>query len=198
MNILTRKFPIAYIGLNPIKLFRFIASVQRLWKDYHTLKKQLIKNKDFKIKRLFLIADDKYDKSGIAKGHYFHQDLFIAQQIFVNKPKKHVDIWSRIDGFVAHVASFRSVEIYDLRPLENQKIHNITFVQCDLMWNCESLYDSTESISCLHTIEHFGLGRYGDVIDADWHIKWLDNLYKIVKKWWKFYFSTPIWPQRIE
>jgi hypothetical protein len=56
----------------------------------------------------------------------------------------------------------------------------------------------TDSISCLHAIEHFGLGRYNDSIDADGHIKGLDTIYHTLKQGGKFYFSTPIGPQRIE
>lgn len=197
-NIFTKKFPIAYIWMNPAKLLRFITSIPRLYKDYIKLKKQLNHNKDFKVERFFLIADDKYDNSGSANGHYFHQDLLVAQKIFEAKPEKHVDIWSRVDWFIAHVASFRKIEIFDIRPLHDKQIHNIHFTQCDLMGDCSHLKDATSSISCLHTIEHFGLGRYGDNIDSNWHLKWLDNLFHILKQWWKFYFSTPIWPQRIE
>jgi hypothetical protein len=59
-------------------------------------------------------------------------------------------------------------------------------------------YECTDSISSLHVIEHFGLGRYGDPIDVDGHIKGLDGIYKMLKYNGKFYFSTPIGPQRIE
>lgn len=197
MNIFTKTFPMAYIGMNPIKLIRFLWSLGWLFKDYINLKKQLKKNNDFEIKRLFLIADDKFDNSGSGKWHYFYQDLFVAQRIFNNNPERHVDIWSRIDGFVAHVASYRSIDVLDIRPLDNP-IDNVNFVQCDLMGDCSLLYNSTASISCLHTIEHFWLWRYGDTIDVNGHLKWLDNIYNILQIWWTFYFSTPIWPQRIE
>jgi len=62
--------------------------------------------------------DDRFDQSGTASGHYFHQDLLVASRIFINNPEKHVDIGSRIDGFVAHVASFREIEVFDIRSLE--------------------------------------------------------------------------------
>jgi SAM-dependent methyltransferase len=197
MNIFIKKFPIAYIGLNPMRLFRFIKSIPRLITDYLHLKKQLIWNNDFKISRMFLIAEDKTDNSGSASWHYFHQDLLVAQQIFQNNPQRHIDIWSRVDWFVTHVASFRKIDVLDIRPLDN-KVENINFIQCDLMWDCIEFYESTDSISCLHTIEHFWLWRYWDTIDANGHIKWLENMYNFLKKWWLFYFSTPIWPQRIE
>jgi SAM-dependent methyltransferase len=50
----------------------------------------------------------------------------------------------------------------------------------------------------LHTIEHFGLGRYGDPIDPDGHTKGLEQLKQMVKPGGVFYLSTPIGPERIE
>jgi hypothetical protein len=47
-------------------------------------------------------------------------------------------------------------------------------------------------------LEHFGLGRYGDPVNYDGYLLGLDNLWKILKKGGKFYFSVPIGPQRIE
>jgi len=110
----------------------------------------------------------------------------------------HVDIGSRVDGFVAHVASFRKIEVFDIRPQTNN-VHNIRFVQADLMGDInESLIDYCDSISCLHALEHFGLGRYGDHVKYDGYLDALSNIYKILKKNGKFYFSVPIGKQRIE
>jgi hypothetical protein len=55
-----------------------------------------------------------------------------------------------------------------------------------------------DSISSLHAIEHFWLGRYGDRIDINGYIKGLNTIYWMLKKWGIFYFSVPIGPQRIE
>lgn len=87
----------------------------------------------------------------------------LFKAIFQNKPEKHIDIGSRVDGFVAHLASFREVFVFDIRNIES-KVKNIHFVQADLMRFDENLTESTDSISCLHALEHFGLGRYGDEI----------------------------------
>jgi len=56
---------------------------------------------------------DRFDPGGDASGHYFHQDLIVARRIFERDPRKHVDVGSRIDGFVAHLAVFRQVEVID-------------------------------------------------------------------------------------
>lgn len=154
-------------------------------------------NNGFYIKNLSPMVREKYGASGCAEGHYFHQDLLVARRIFNNNPNKHLDIGSRIDGFVAHVASFRTIEVLDIRPLES-KSPGIIFKQADLMNDCSELYDSYESISSLHAVEHFGLGRYGDNIDIYGSEKGMDNLYKILKRNGKFYFSVPIGQQRIE
>ena len=47
-------------------------------------------------------------------------------------------------------------------------------------------------MSCLHAIEHFGLGRYGDRIDPEGHLKGFSNLVKILAKNGTLYISFPI------
>ena len=164
----------------------------------------LLKQKKKSIKKFPLgipqiCTADKFFDSGIIGGHYFHQDLLVARRIYNNKPKIHVDVASRIDGLVAHIASFRKIEIFDIRPLSKLKIKNIKFTQLDLMKTLNnSLIEYCDSLSCLHAVEHFGLGRYGDKIDYDGYILGLNNLYLMLKKGGKFYFSVPIGIQRID
>ena len=142
--------------------------------------------------------DDRYDSSGVARGQYFHQDLYVAQQILAAAPERHVDVGSRVDGFVAHVATFMPIEVLDIRSLRSSA-HNITFTQRDLMDPDDSFDNYTDSLSCLHTLEHFGLGRYGDPVDYDGYLKGWANLARMVRPGGTFYFSVPISSrQRIE
>ena len=55
-----------------------------------------------------------------------------------------------------------------------------------------------DSVSSLHAIEHFGLGRYGDPVCWNGHVLGMDNLTRILQVGGKLYFSVPIGPQRIE
>jgi len=167
------------------------------FKNLKQLKKELKANDQFRISTLFPILNERQDAGGITSGHYFHQDLLIAQRIFKNSPDKHVDIGSRTDGFVAHVAAYRPIEVLDIRK-NNSQLDNINFVQLDFTNLGEEFINYTDSISSLHVFEHFGLGRYNDPIDANGHLKGLDMVYKMLKPDGKFYFSTPIGPQRIE
>lgn len=62
----------------------------------------------------------------------------------------------------------------------------------------ESLHEYCDSLSSLHAIEHFGLGRYGDPVRYDGYLLGLGNMYNLLRKGGKFYISAPIGPQRIE
>ena len=145
------------------------------------------------------ILDDRFSQAGSASGHYFHQDLLVARRVFEQEPERHLDVGSRVDGFVAHVASFRPIEAIDVRPLDSD-IPNLKFVCADMMGELpDELVESTDSLSCLHTIEHFGLGRYGDPINFDGHVIGLQNMTRMVRPGGTFYLSTPIGrDQRIE
>jgi hypothetical protein len=72
-----------------------------------------------------VLGEHKEKSSKIIK-HYFNQDLLVTSYIFKNNPKKHVDVGSRVDGFVAHVASFRKIEVIDIRKNDFQ-FNNIIF-----------------------------------------------------------------------
>jgi hypothetical protein len=143
------------------------------------------------------VLDDKNAVAGITSGHYFHADLLVARRIYQRNPRVHIDVGSRLDGFVAHVASFREIIVMDIRSIENV-IPNVTFLQSDVMDLDKRYYDCCDSLSCLHALEHFGLGRYGDRIDIDGHIKGLDNLRKMLELGGILYLAVPIGPGRIE
>jgi SAM-dependent methyltransferase len=167
------------------------------YRDLSAFKKQKGNDKTFKFARSFPKLKERFSQAGTMTGHYFHQDLLVARRIFQNNPKRHVDIGSRTDGFVAHVAVFREIEILDIREMVS-KVPNIKFRQADLMQLPTGMENYCDSISALHSIEHFGLGRYGDPIDYNGHTKALTNIARIVEPGGKFYFSVPIGPQRIE
>jgi Caenorhabditis protein of unknown function, DUF268 len=138
------------------------------------------------------ILRDFGKQAGTATGHYFHQDLLVATQIKQANPNRHIDVGSSIEGFVAHVASFREIEVLDIRPLQIAGHSQIRFVQSALMRLDQSLIGSCDSLSCLHALEHFGLGRYGDSIDPNGHLKGFYNLSQILRSGGTLYISFPI------
>lgn len=135
---------------------------------------------------------ERTNQAGTATGHYFHQDLLVASLIHDANPQRHIDVGSSIDGFVAHVASFRVIEVIDIRPLKDTGHERIKFMQADLMSPDSKLDQVTDSLSCLHAIEHFGLGRYGDPLDPNGHLKGFNNLHRMLKPGGTLYISFPI------
>ena len=153
---------------------------------------------DFTIRSSYPIVDDRLSEAGTASGHYFHQDLLVAREVFRRNPQRHVDVGSAIAGFVAHVASFRDVEVLDVRPV-SATVPGITFVQQDVMSLDPSFDGCTDSLSCLHALEHFGLGRYGDPVDYDGWRKGLAGLCRMLTPGGTLYLSVPTGlDQRVE
>lgn len=189
---------LAMSGIDLVQFFNSIRGIPLYVRDYRRLKKQKSESSlTIEFGSAYPCLGDRFSESGSARGHYFHQDLLVARKIFMAQPKKHVDIGSRVDGFVAHVASYREIEVFDIRPLSST-IPNITFVQCDLMNSQAARKDYCDSLSCLHALEHFGLGRYGDPVNYEGHVEGFNNLKQILRNGGVLYFSVPIGPQRIE
>ena len=144
---------------------------------------------------------DRTDEAGRTKSDYFLQDLIVAREIYEVNPIKHVDIGSRIDGFVAHVASYRECEVFDIRSISTS-IPGIKFMQADLMSDqLTKVYGEHEycdSLSCLHAIEHFGLGRYGDSLSVNGFEYGLSNISKLIAPGGTMYLSTPVGRERVE
>jgi len=184
-----------WIGIDLVKLVNTLRGIPYFISDYRKIK-QNMRGKNFPIS-FYPILDDRFKQGGTAKGHYFHQDLLVAKKIYNANPTRHIDIGSRVDGFIAHLAVFRSVEIIDIREITSD-IENIEFLQANMIDMKKDLYESCDSLSSLHALEHFGLGRYGDPIDVEGHLKGFENMYNILKENGVFYFSVPIGAQRIE
>lgn len=198
MSILRNKIygNLNLLGIDVPKMKLFRRGLSLYLKDKKELTNQKGSDTGFPFGSKRPIFEDRFSESGSASGHYFHQDLLVARKIYENKPVRHVDIGSRTDGFIAHVAVFREIEVFDIRD-QNNEIENIIFRKADLMKLPDEMVEYTDSISALHSIEHFGLGRYGDPIDYYGHEKAILNITKILKKGGKFYFSVPVGPQRI-
>jgi SAM-dependent methyltransferase len=191
---LTRLF-----GLDLRRTAASLGALPKYLGDYRALRRQLAAAPaDFPFRKPYPVLGEHQVQSGVASGHYFHQDLSVARRIYQAKPARHIDVGSRVDGFVAHVAVFREIEVADIRRLSTTAA-NIRFVQCDLMDEAATdRLGTADSVSCLHTLEHFGLGRYGDPIAADGHQRGLRNLCRLVAPGGTLYVSVPVGPQRIE
>ncbi len=136
------------------------------------------------------------NEEGGDHGEYFWQDLWVAKKIIQAAPTRHIDVGSRLDGFIAHLACIRDVEVLDIRPV-HVTVERVHFHQVDLFDLPKKWEAVADCVTCLHTIEHFGLGRYGDTINAEGWKLGLENLKKILMPGGTLWLSTPIGQERV-
>ena len=186
------------MGFDLRRFFQFIRNMPRFVQAM--LKFRAMSRNDkppFRVSELFPILYDFDQPAGTAQGHYFYQDLWAARKIYAARPGVHIDIGSRVDGFVAHLLTFMPVKVIDVRPLIST-VDGLTFMQGDATCLSDIPDNSVESLSSLHAIEHFGLGRYGDPIDPAACFKAMRELARVLKVGGHLYFSVPIGVERVQ
>ena len=149
----------------------------------------------------YICKNDKYNVNGSLDNGYFIQDIWGARKVYEHKPNVHYDVGSSVAGFIAHLLSIKQkIQLIDIRCMNNDfdtKFLNdggggVTYTQADAT-KLEYIPDnSIESLSALCSIEHFGLGRYGDSIDPMGWEKALKSFQRKLKPKGKLYISVPI------
>ncbi len=140
---------------------------------------------------------DYRDHAGNIDAHYFLMDIMMAREVIKRKPAKHFDIGSRVEGFISHLLVGNiDVTVIDIRPLCEMNpgggIQALNFMQADAT-NLDKIPDhAVESLSALHSIEHFGLGRYGDDIDPEAHLKAMRAMVRVLSDNGYLYFAVPV------
>jgi SAM-dependent methyltransferase len=137
------------------------------------------------------------DNTGITgvEPHYTYHPAWAARVLAQTKPAKHIDI-SSITYFSNIASAFVPMEFYDYRPAKIV-LPNYKSGRADLT-NLHFESDSIESLSCMHTVEHIGLGRYGDPLDVDGDKKAMNELARVLAVNGALLFVVPIGNPRIE
>lgn len=173
-------------GVDPRRLLRAPVGLWRYLRDLHTFRRRNTMSL-----QLQPCLHDWWEQAGAIGNEYFWQDLFVARMIHRAAPVRHIDVGSRLDGFVAHLAAFREVEVFDVRRLD-LNIPGVTFHKADMMKSEELPASCADSVSCLHAIEHFGLGRYGDPLEPRGVELGLVSLSKLLSSDGQLYLSCPV------
>lgn len=169
----------------PLSIWRFLkrakASFQGLFilKDYLTFKKQLqISDRGFNLSfnDLWPCLHDKTEQTNYER-HYVYHLAWAARCVKKINPIRHVDIGSRL-FFCSILSAFIPTDFYDYRP-SDLVLSDLGSYKGDL--TALPFKDKElASVSCLHTLEHIGLGRYGDPIHANGDLTAMKELSRVV------------------
>jgi SAM-dependent methyltransferase len=105
-----------------------------------------------------------------------------------------VDISSSLH-FVAIVSAFIRTRFYDYRPAM-LGLDNLSCDHADLL-ALPFADGSIPSLSCMHVVEHVGLGRYGDPLDPDGDLKAIAELKRVLAPGGDLLFVVPVGKPRI-
>ncbi len=172
---------------NVIRLFEFFG-------DFRKFRKFSDDRFSVNLKDIYPCLKDKTSITPFDQ-HYIYHPAWAARVLARTRPEFHVDISSKL-SFSTIVSAFVPVKFYDYRPAD-MKLSGLESAFADLN-KLPFEDDSQPSISCMHTIEHIGLGRYGDVIDPQGDLKAINELKRVVRPGGDVLFVTPVGIPRIE
>ena len=121
--------------------------------------------------------------------HYVYHPAWATRILAKTMPKKHVDISSTVK-FVSLISAFIPTKFYDYRPaqLDLSGLDSDFADVSDLSFKDNSI----QSLSCMHVVEHVGLGRYGDKIDPDGDLRAISELQRVLAVGGDLLFVVPI------
>jgi len=121
--------------------------------------------------------------------HYTFHTAWAARLLAQTRPAVHHDISSAV-YFSTLVSAFIPVRFYDYRPAR-LPLSNLTSDFADLL-ALPFPSGSLESLSCMHVVEHVGLGRYGDPVDPEGAFKAIAELKRVVRPRGNLFFVVPV------
>jgi SAM-dependent methyltransferase len=125
--------------------------------------------------------------------HYFYQGAWLARRVAARRPPRHVDIGS--SALTLSVLSATTDVLHlDYRPLDAE-LPGLRCLRGDIL-SLPLADASADSLSCLHVIEHIGLGRYGDPIDPEGARKAAAELVRVLALGGRLHVSAPVGRER--
>jgi len=161
------------------EIFRFMGDYFKYRKRYHA----------FYPLRLSPIFYERTNKSRFDP-HYAYQAYWATKRIVSEKlPRVHLDISSSVT-FVTQLCGILPVVHLEYRP-PSVMLSSYRGIRGDI-GHLPFKSGGVESLSCLHVIEHVGLGRYGDCLDVDACWNAMHELERVVTSGGRLLMSVPV------
>lgn len=126
--------------------------------------------------------------------HYVLHPAWAMRVLMNTRPAEHVDIASTLH-FCTLASAVLPVRFYDYRPAQLQ-VSGLTSEAADL--TALPFADrSIHSLSCMHVVEHVGLGRYGDPMDPLGDTRAMAELTRVLAPGGSLLFVVPVGRPRI-
>lgn len=126
--------------------------------------------------------------------HYTYQSAWATKRIVESGVAEHVDVSSSVP-FVAQLAGVLPVTMYEFHA-PSIRLPGLTLKEASLL-DLPMADQSVRSLSCLHVIEHVGLGRYGDPLDPRGTERALSSLARVLAPGGALYVSAPAGKARV-
>lgn len=142
---------------------------------------------------LYPCLDDRTGRTPF-DAHYFFQAAWLARRLAAAPPTVHIDIGSSVN-MLSVISAFQHTVFLDYRPL-HAGLPGLTCV-AGTITGLPFADASVASLSCLHVIEHIGLGRYGDPLDAQGSLRACAELQRVLAPGGRLFVSVPVGRERI-
>lgn len=126
--------------------------------------------------------------------HYVYHLAWAARALAEMRPPSHVDISSSLH-FCTILSAFVPVDYYEYRAVD-LALSNLSCNSADLS-ELPFADGGVSSLSCMHVIEHIGLGRYGDQLDPDADLQAIAELKRVLAVGGSLLFVVPVGKPKI-
>ncbi|MFZ0963035.1 MAG: DUF268 domain-containing protein [Terriglobia bacterium] len=126
--------------------------------------------------------------------HYLYANGWAMRRIVSTRPRMHVDVGSQAI-FANLLAGVVPVVFLDYRPLRT-KLSGLACLSGNIL-KLPFMDRSVSSVSCLHVIEHIGLGRYGDALDPEGTRKAARELARVLGPGGNLFLAAPVGKSRL-
>lgn len=143
---------------------------------------------------LFPCLDDEVNIHPV-DAHYLYHPAWAARKLLEYGIKEHYDFGST-QAFAAMTSAFTRVVLHDFR-MPHILLSGLVCRSADLM-KLDYANDSLPSVSCMHTIEHVGLGRYGDTLNPEGDRVAAKELVRVLQPGGTLIFVVPVGRSRLQ
>jgi hypothetical protein len=127
--------------------------------------------------------------------HYVYHTGWAARILAATRPSKHVDVSSSV-YFASIASAIVPMDFYEHRRTDINDLPGLSCDQADLL-HLPFRDDEIQSLSCMHVIEHIGLGRYGDAVNISGDRLAAMELSRSVAKGGQLLMVTPVGQPRL-